>query len=118
MKFLFVEDELELLELYEIFLSDLDITYQLAKDGIEALSLLESGDFDCVFSDIRMPNMDGFELLKSIQNKSIKLKSFVFITANVDISREEATSKGADDILYKPLPHKKLKLYIEELMHE
>ncbi|EQC44346.1 response regulator [Bacteriovorax sp. Seq25_V] len=116
MKFLFVEDEIELLELYEIFLDDMNVNYSLAKDGLEALELLAKDKYDYIFSDIRMPNMDGFELLQAIQNKEISVKSFVFITANVDVSREEASSKGASDILYKPLPHKKLKLYIEELL--
>lgn len=116
MKFLIVEDEAELLELYDIFLSDLDIQYKLAKDGLEALEILESDNFDYVFSDIRMPNMDGFELLENVVRKNIKLRSFIFITANVDISKEEIITKGAQDILYKPLAHKRFIGYIEELL--
>lgn len=116
MRFLIVEDEVELLELYDIFLSDLDgVEYKLAKDGIEALALLESHVFDYVFSDIRMPNMDGFQLLEIMNSKNIKVKSFVFITANVDVSKAEIISKGANDILYKPLAHKKFINYINDL---
>lgn len=116
MNFLIVEDELELLELYDIFLSDIDgISYSLAKDGLEAMALVQEKSFDHIFSDIRMPKMDGFQFLEYIISKKIQLKSFVFITANVDVSREEVLSKGATDILYKPLSHKKLISYIEEL---
>lgn len=115
MKFLFVEDEVELLELYDMFLEDLEIDYILAKDGKEALALTQDNNFDYIFSDIRMPIMDGFTFLENIQNSKYNFKSFVFITANVDVSREEALSKGATDILYKPLSHKKLKEYIKGL---
>ena len=113
MKYLFVEDEQELLELYEILLEDLGIDYQLAKNGKEALELLEIKSVDYVFSDIRMPIMDGFELLKNIKDKDLPIKKFIFITAHVDISKEEIYDRGATDILYKPLSHKLLREYID-----
>ncbi len=116
MKFLFVEDEAELLELYEMLLDDLNIDFKLAKNGVEALEYLHSDDYDFVFSDIRMPKMDGFELLGNIINDKIDLKSFVFITAHVDVTKEDVITKGATDILYKPLGHQTLKQYIEDLM--
>lgn len=119
MNFLIVEDEIELLELYDIFLSDIDgISYSLAKDGQEALSLVKENTFDHIFSDIRMPKMDGFQFLENLISLNIKVKSFVFITANVDVSKAEILSKGATDILYKPLSHKKLIQYIEELKNQ
>lgn len=115
MKFLFVEDEVELLELYEIILDELDIDFKLAQNGAVALDLIKSEDFDFVFSDIRMPVMDGFELLKNIKKEELPIKSFVFITAHVDISKDEVQSKGAQDILYKPLGHRDLVRYINQL---
>ncbi len=117
MNFLFVEDEIELLELYEMLLEDMDIDFTLAKNGAEALELISDKHFDVVFSDIRMPKMDGFQLLENIISKKLDIKNFIFITAHVDISKEEATSKGANDILYKPLGHKVLKEYIKTLMN-
>ncbi|EQC51325.1 response regulator [Bacteriovorax sp. DB6_IX] len=116
MKFLFVEDETELLELYQILLEDMDINFELASNGEEALKKLENENYDFVFSDIRMPKMDGFELLSNILQKQLKIKRFVFITAHVDISKEEVEEKGAQDILYKPLGHKHLKSYIQDIM--
>jgi CheY-like chemotaxis protein len=116
MNFLFVEDETELLELYQILLEDMDINFKLASNGEEALELLESGDYDYVFSDIRMPKMDGFELLSNIVERKLDIKKFVFITAHVDISKEEVEEKGAQDILYKPLGHKHLKSYIQDIL--
>ena len=118
MKFLFVEDELELLELYEILLDDIGIDYGLAKNGKDALEKLESDSYDFIFSDIRMPVMDGLELLQAIQRKKIIIKSFIFMTAHVDISKEEIVKKGADDILYKPLSHKILQEYIKDLQNK
>jgi CheY-like chemotaxis protein len=117
MKFLFVEDEPELLELYEILLDDIGIDFTLADNGKKALEYLENEHFDFVFSDIRMPVMDGFELLENIKNNDFfKLKQFIFMTAHVDISKEDAKSKGANDILYKPMGHKDLSAYVKELL--
>ncbi|OIQ17525.1 MAG: hypothetical protein BM556_12035 [Bacteriovorax sp. MedPE-SWde] len=116
MNFLFVEDEAELLELYQILLEDLDINFKLACNGEEALKLLETEEYDYVFSDIRMPKMDGFELLDNIVGKNLNIKRFVFITAHVDISKEDVEEKGAQDILYKPLGHKHLKTYIQDIL--
>lgn len=116
MKFLFVEDELELLELYEMLLEDMNIEFKLAQNGAEALEMLTKDHYDFVFSDIRMPKMDGFELLENIINNKLDVKKFVFITAHVDISKQEVEQKGASDILYKPLGHKVLKKYIRDLM--
>lgn len=116
MRFLIVEDETELLELYDIFLSEIDgISYNLAKDGKDAFELAQQKEFDYIFSDIRMPNMDGFQLLDMILKNNIKVKSFIFVTANVDVTREEILSLGAQDILYKPLSHKRFVEYIEDL---
>lgn len=116
MNFLFVEDESELLNLYQIILDDIGIVYDLACDGEEALKLIAKKRYKYVFSDIRMPNMDGFELLKRIKQEKLPVESFIFITAHVDVTREEVEEKGAVDILYKPLSHAMLRSYIEELL--
>jgi CheY-like chemotaxis protein len=62
-----------------------------------------------------MPKMDGYQLLKEIKQHKIDLKNFVFITAHVDVSKEEIVELGATDILYKPISHRKLQEYLRSI---
>lgn len=115
MRFLFVEDEESLQELYNLILSSIEVDFTIAKDGVEALELLENESFDVVFSDIVMPNMNGFQLLEKVREKEIKVGQFIFITAQVDVSENHAQDLGADSILYKPLAPKVLKKIVQEM---
>ena len=70
MSVLYVEDEDELRDEVELYLKKIFGLTKTAKDGKEALEIFENGDFDIVITDIRMPKMDGVELVKHI--KSLK----------------------------------------------
>ena len=65
---LVVEDNIELQELYCISLYNNGYNALHAKDGIEALDILEHHFIDLVISDIMMPNMDGFQLVKELKD--------------------------------------------------
>lgn len=73
-----------------------------AKDGIEGLKKLESNDYDLALLDIKMPGMDGIEVLK----KALELgkdTQFIMISAHGSIETAvEATKIGAFDFLPKP----------------
>lgn len=75
-----------------------------AANGIEALELTSHIEPDLILSDIRMPDMDGIELLKTLQiNSTTANIPFIFLTAKVDISDlREGMTLGADDYLMKP----------------
>ena len=67
-----------------------------AEDGAVALNMLKNGKFDFVVSDINMPNMNGFELLKAIKaDDSLKHLPVLMVTAE---ARKEATRDGAPAI--------------------
>ncbi len=77
---------------------------ELARDGIEALRLLQAKRFDVVVSDWNMPAMSGVDLLRAMRNDA-KLASipFIMITAEAARSRiEEAVALGISDLLVKP----------------
>ena len=74
-----------------------------AANGEEALKLVSDQSFDLVYSDIRMPDMSGLELLKTIHAKFPDLPVVLF-TAQPDLnSAVEAVRSGATDYLLKPL---------------
>jgi PAS domain S-box-containing protein len=90
-------------------------TYQVvtATSGSEALDLLEQGSFDLVLTDLKMPGVDGIEVLK--QTREIAPKAVVMILtgyASLE-SAIEALREGAHDYLVKPCSAEELKLKIE-----
>jgi CheY-like chemotaxis protein len=77
-----------------------------AEDGEKALKMVQTQNIDLVLTDIRMPKMDGLELLKAIRkdkkNKHIKV---LMITASKvgDVDQKEYFDAGADGFLHKPI---------------
>lgn len=73
-----------------------------AEDGKEAWAILEKEDFDAVLCDIKMPKMDGIELLEKVVTDG-KQVPFIMISAHGTIETAvDATKKGAFDFLQKP----------------
>lgn len=74
-----------------------------ANSGNEAFKIIQSQDFHLVLSDVRMPDGDGVDLLKSISKMS-KNRPYVFLISGFShITSEEAKELGAVDLLNKPL---------------
>ncbi len=75
-----------------------------ARDGVQALKLLQTEAIDVVISDWSMPVMHGLDLLKAIRSDArLRLLPFIMITAEVERSRiQEAIACGVSNILVKP----------------
>ena len=77
--------------------------FERAKNGQEAVDMVESGSFDMVLMDIKMPVMDGLEATKAIKEKHPDLP-IVALTANAfDSDRQSALQAGCNDFLSKPV---------------
>ena len=66
---LFVDDERQILKAINRLLMDTEYSAFLAENGEEALQILDREKIDMIISDIRMPNMDGYQLLKKVKEK-------------------------------------------------
>ena len=74
-----------------------DYQYERAKNGQEAVDMIEAGGFDIVLMDVKMPLMDGLEATKIIKEKHPDLP-IIALTANAfDSDRQLALSAGCDD---------------------
>ena len=77
--------------------------FERAKNGQEAVDMVEKGGFDIVLMDIKMPVMDGLEATKRIKANHPDLP-IVALTANAfDSDRQLALDAGCDDFLSKPV---------------
>lgn len=85
--------------------SILEKTYQLvtAHDGKAALSILEKTTVDLVLTDLMMPGMEGFELIKRIRQKGEAIIPIIILSAKTDIrDRIKGFETGANDYMVKP----------------
>jgi YesN/AraC family two-component response regulator len=101
-RIMIVEDEPLLRDTLEQLLQFSGFTVVTAGNGKEALDKLAQHDVDLVLSDIKMPVMDGVELLRHIRVSHPGLK-VIFFSAFADISHAEALRMGALDLLSKPV---------------
>lgn len=113
---LIVEDNPVNLTLMETLVKKLGHRVSLAKNGKEALEIMEKQSFDIIFMDIQMPVMDGIECTKNILKiYSVDRPAIVAVTANVH-QREECIELGMDDFIGKPINISKIKRSLRRLI--
>ena len=111
-----VDDELIVRESLKGWLEKFGYGIDTAADAREAVEKLEKEDFDLLFVDIKMPGMDGIELLKKVKEDRPDV-IVVMITAHGSIeSAIEAMKAGASDYLMKPFDPEDLELLVEKLV--
>jgi DNA-binding NtrC family response regulator len=115
-KVLIVDDEEKVRQLMIDTLSALGYNTFGAKDGEEALTLLDQQKMDLVIADIRMPKMTGFSLVESIKSKDPNLPVLLITGYNYNYTMEQALQKGADGFLAKPFRIGKMEEAIENLL--
>ena len=84
-----------------------------AFDGAEALALLESQPVDVLVTDLRMPQMDGMQLLRKVNERWPDLVVIVVTAFGSIETAVEAMKLGAFDFLTKPYDNKELRVKIE-----
>lgn len=99
---LVVEDDLSLCEALCDTLEIGGYRVVSARNGTEALIKLEHGQFKLVVSDVQMPVMDGFQLLKNMQHKYSKTPVLLMTAFGTIPKAVEAMQAGASDYLIKP----------------
>ena len=105
LKFLIVDDFSTMRRLIRSLLAQMDCRHSAgAEDGTAALALLTAQKFDFVISDIDMPNMNGFELLKAIKSDPA-LKHLPVLMVAAEARKEDivqAAQGGAAGYIVKP----------------
>lgn len=113
-KILLVDDETLLRELIAETLVDGGYEVTQANDGVEAKSLLEKLGFNLMITDLRMPNMDGTQLLEWCRKSSIHLP-VIFITASSELlpSDNLALQDCCVAVLHKPFNFQEILVAID-----
>ncbi len=113
---LVVEDDINLNKLFCTVLNRNSYQTFSVTDGLEALKVLDSEHIDLIISDIMMPNMDGYELTKTLRESNYYLP-ILMITAKEDFSdKQKGFNVGADDYMVKPVDVNEMVLRVGALL--
>jgi two-component system, chemotaxis family, chemotaxis protein CheY len=121
LKFLIVDDFSTMRRIVRGLLKEMGCdNAEEAEDGAAALAKLKAGKFDFVVSDINMPNMTGFELLKAIKaDDSLKHLPVLMVTAE---ARKEdivlAAQSGAAGYIVKPFTKATLEAKVQKILEK
>jgi DNA-binding response OmpR family regulator len=104
LRILVVDDERDTLDLIDLTLKTAGYDIHLANSGEESLNMIRNGDFDLVLLDIMMPDMSGFDVLRTLKSEMPDPPPVVFLTAkSMPEDRAEGMALGANDFLAKPV---------------
>jgi two-component system, NtrC family, nitrogen regulation response regulator NtrX len=103
MKILIIDDERSIRNTLKEILEFEDHEISLAADGAEGVEKALAGSFDAIFCDIKMPNMDGVEVLEKLSSAGCEA-AIIMISGHGSIDTAvECIKKGAFDFIQKPL---------------
>ena len=112
-KILLLDDEQDLLEMYKDILGQLPSNPEihLANSGARAIALLESEPFNLLISDLRMPKMDGLQVLSIVRRKFPDLRVVVMTSITDEQYRSRAYALGVDLFWVKPGNGDEMKMF-------
>lgn len=117
-KILFVDDDKDILFIVERYLSRQGYKISVVDNGIDALSLVKQKDFDLVFTDFKMPEFDGLELLAAIKEYRPETEVVIVTGYGTMESAVKAMKFGSYDYIQKPFKLDVLKTLIDRIREE
>jgi two-component system OmpR family response regulator len=116
-RILVVDDDPDTLKLIDLTLRTAGNQVRLASGGEECLALMRKESFDLVLLDIMMPDISGFDVVRTMHGESESLPPIVFLTARDRLEDQEVgLGLGAQRYLVKPISRGKLLDVIQEVI--
>ncbi|MCL2650389.1 MAG: ATP-binding protein [Candidatus Azobacteroides sp.] len=104
-KILFIDDDIVQLNLYSELLKSEGFQTTICRNPLDALSLIQTSQFDLIFTDIQMPGMNGFELVERIRMGTFngaKTLPVVALSASSKVSEQRFEEAGFSGFMPKP----------------
>ncbi|MBE6686394.1 MAG: response regulator transcription factor [Ruminococcaceae bacterium] len=115
-KILVVEDNAELRRLFCKVLDREGYTPLEAKDGIDALDVLDNEFVDLIICDIMMPRMDGIELVRELRDARYTLPVLMITAKETFADKQQSFNAGVDDYMVKPVDVNEMMLRVKALL--
>jgi CheY-like chemotaxis protein len=119
MRILFIEDDAMNRRVVRDMLHVAGLPLAEADGGRNGIARLEREEFDVLLLDLRMPEMDGFEVIEALRGRDDALRDLPIIVVTADASpglEDECLAAGADAVLFKPIAMQSLFDSIAELV--
>jgi len=117
-KILIIDDEKAIRNTLREILEYENFTVEEAADGLEGISKLGKGKYDMVLCDVKMPKMDGIEVVEKIQQLNMDVP-IIIISGHGNIETAvEAVKKGAFDFISKPLDLNRLMIAVRNALEK
>ena len=116
MKILVIEDEQQLANSIQTYLTGNDFVCELAATAKTAIDKISSYEYDCILLDLMLPDGNGFQILKELKRQN-KTEGVIIISAKETLeTRIDGFNLGADDYLTKPFHLSELLVRIQALI--
>jgi DNA-binding NtrC family response regulator len=115
---LFVDDDRAILELVRQYLFEVGYHAEVVDNGVKALEMIKDKPFEIVFTDIKMPDIDGLELLSAIKEYRPETEVIIVTGHGSMESAIQAMKFGSYDYLQKPFKLNILKILIDRIIEE
>jgi CheY-like chemotaxis protein len=112
-RILVVDDDTDIRQVLQDRLNAYGYAVETAMDGAEALDALQRGDYDGMILDIRMPKIDGLEVLRRTRQSHPRLPVIMITASKVKEDDDQAIREGAQELLLKPFDVAQLKQVVE-----
>lgn len=117
-KILVIDDEAIVRLSCERALASEGCEVKTAESGIAGISMLEKESFNLVLLDLKMPNMDGLEVLKIIKERWAETKVIIITGYSTDQTAAETLKLGAHDFIEKPFTPDTLAAAVAEALKD
>lgn len=114
LKLLVVEDNMANQMFMQVILNKLNIYFDIANNGKEAVEKFENNKYDLILMDVNMPVMNGLEATQEIRKQNKNIPIIALTASALEGDREKFLEVGMNDYLSKPLDIEKLKVILEE----
>lgn len=115
---LIVDDEQSYRQLLSLVFEEQGNSIRTAMNGRQALELLQAEPSDVIISDVKMPDMDGIEMLRAVR-ETLPDVGVILMTAFASVeTAREAFKLGADDFIQKPFDVEELKLIVRKTLEK
>lgn len=108
-----VDDDQTLLKFFKIHLNKFFSRVVVVKNAKEAVEALKEKQIDLVLSDIRMPRVDGVQLLKKVRNHDASIPVYLISGALIDDEKMAQINELADGFLKKPFSIEEIHAFID-----
>lgn len=115
MKVLVVEDDRTVAQFVQRGLEEQQIHVDLVGDGRQALERASNGEYDVIVLDLRLPSMQGTEVLRTLRDRGVATPVLVLTAQDAVESKVHSLRNGADDYVTKPFAFEELLARVEAL---